>query len=166
MALSSKTIAIRGLLIALAMVLSWIEARFAFAMMVPGMKLGLTNIVVLVALYKLSEKDAIFINVVRILLVGITFGNMFSFMYSLAGGVLSCVVMIIAKKYVKLSMITVSVLGGVFHNVGQIIVAMVVMNTVHVVYYLAILWVSGIVAGIVVGVLSGQVVKRIPDLTI
>lgn len=164
--MSTRKISIYGLLVALAMVLSWIESRFGFTMMVPGMKLGLTNLVVLLALYKIGYKDAIIINFIRILLVSMTFGNMFSFFYSLAGGLLSGIVMIILKKTDKVNLVTVSVMGGIFHNVGQILVAMVVMNTVHIAYYLAVLWVSGIVAGVIIGILSAQIVRRIPELNI
>ena len=159
---SIRDITLRALLVALAMVLSWIEAQIHLSVMVPGMKIGLTNLVVMVALYKMSEKDAIFINVIRILLVSITFGNMFSFMYSLAGGLLSGIVMIILKKTGKLSMTFVSVAGGIAHNIGQIIVAMFVMKTTALLYYLMVLWASGIVAGIVIGVVSAEVVRRIP----
>lgn len=160
----TKKIAIYGMLVALAMVLSWVESCFAFAMIMPGMKLGLTNLVVMIALYKLGNKDALIINVVRIFLVSMTFGNMFSLIYSLAGGVLSFIVMIIAKK-MKFEMTLVSVLGGIFHNVGQIIVAMIVMNTFHLIYYLLALWISGIVAGVVIGIVSAQIIKRIPDFS-
>lgn len=159
---STKKIAVRALLVALAMVLSYIESQIQFLTMVPGMKLGLTNLVVMVALYKINEKEAIIINIVRIFLVGFTFGNLFSIMYSLAGGILSGVVMILLKKTKKVSMTTVSVAGGVFHNVGQIIVAMIVMETNAILYYLLVLWITGVFAGIIIGVLSAEVVKRLP----
>ena len=155
-------IAIRALMIALAMVLSYLESQIQFFSIVPGMRLGLTNLVVMVALYRINEAEAIFMNVLRIFLVGVTFGNLFSFFYSLAGGVLSGLVMIILKRTKKLSMTTVSVMGGIFHNVGQILVAMVVLQTTSVLYYLLVLWMSGIVAGVVIGLLSAQIVKRLP----
>ena len=91
-------IASRGLLIALALVLSWVESRIPVFFAVPGMKLGLTNLVVLIALYRLGAPDALFLNIVRILLAGLTFGNLFSIVYSLAGGVLSFLVMLALKK--------------------------------------------------------------------
>ena len=100
----------------------------------------------------------------RILLVGLTFGNMFSLAYSMAGGILSGAVMIAMKKMTRASMVTVSLLGGIFHNVGQIIVAMIVLQTHSVLYYLLVLWITGIVSGIVVGLLSAQIVKRLPDI--
>ena len=161
-----RKIAIRSLLVALAMVLSYVESQMPVEAFVPGMKLGLTNLVVMVALYRLNEKEAIMINIIRIFLVGFTFGNMFSIAYSLAGGMLSGIVMIALKKTQKVSMTTVSVAGGVAHNVGQILVAMVVLETTAIVYYLLILWIAGVFAGIVIGVLSAEVTKRLPKTII
>ncbi|MCR5835133.1 MAG: Gx transporter family protein [Lachnospiraceae bacterium] len=160
--ISARKIAIRALLVALAMVLSFIESQIPIGVMVPGMKLGLTNIVVMVALYRLDEKEAIIINVIRIFLVGFTFGNLFSIAYSLAGGILSGIVMILLKKTKKVGMTTVSVAGGISHNVGQIIVAMVVMNTNAILYYLLVLWITGVFAGVAIGILSAEVIKRLP----
>ncbi len=157
----SRKLAARGMLIALAFVLSWIESQFVFVSIAPGMKLGLTNLVVLIALYKINEKEAVVINVLRILLVGMTFGNMFSFIYSLAGGLLSAAVMILMKRGKRFSKVTVSVAGGIMHNVGQIIVAMIVMKTTAVLYYVFVLWISGIVAGALVGMLSAGILKHL-----
>ncbi|MBE5959536.1 MAG: Gx transporter family protein [Lachnospiraceae bacterium] len=159
---SARKTAIRALLVALAMILSYIESQVPVGFMVPGMKIGLTNLVVMVALYKLNEKEAIIINIVRIFLVGFTFGNLFSIVYSLAGGILSGVVMIILKRTQKVGMTTVSVAGGVSHNVAQIIVAMIVMETNAILYYLLVLWISGVFAGVVIGILSAEVIKRLP----
>jgi heptaprenyl diphosphate synthase len=158
---TNKT-ALRGLLVAVAMVLSWVEAQIPAFFAVPGIKLGLTNLVVLVALYCLSEKDALAINVVRIVLVGCTFGNLFSLLYSMAGGVLSGVTMILLKKNNRFSIATVSVSGGIMHNVGQILVAMIVLETKSLLYYLPVLWLSGIAAGLVIGLVGKEVVKRLP----
>lgn len=168
MQLQNKTykISLRGLLIALAFVLAWIESQFVFVSIAPGMKLGLTNLVVLVALYKINAREAVFINVLRILLVGLTFGNMVSFAYSIAGGLLSAAVMIAMKKADKFNVVTVSVAGGIMHNIGQIIVAMIVMSTTSVIYYVFILWISGIVAGAFVGLLSAQVIKHLKKVEI
>ena len=143
-------IASRGLLIALALVLSWAESQIPVFFAVPGMKLGLTNLVVLIALYRLGAPDALFLNIVRILLAGLTFGNLFSMIYSLAGGVLSFLVMFLLKKTGRFHMVTVSIAGGVFHNVGQVIVAMLVLSSGYVAYYLPVLWISGIAAGAVI----------------
>lgn len=157
-------IASRGLLIALALVLSWVESQIPVFFAVPGMKLGLTNLVVLIALYRLRPADALLLNALRILLVGLSFGNLFSMVYSLAGGVLSFLVMLLLKKAGRFHMITVSIAGGVFHNVGQVIVAMLVLSSGYVAYYLPVLWVSGIAAGAVIGLISGQIVNRLPSL--
>jgi len=159
--MNTKKIAYLGLLIALAFVFSYIEFLIPVNIGVPGAKLGLANLVIIVALYTLSEKDAFVLSMVRIVLVGFTFANLASMLYSLAGGVLSYVAMIIAKKTNKLSITGVSVLGGVFHNIGQIIMAIWVVKTVSLVYYLPVLMVSGIVAGVAIGILGSMVTKRI-----
>lgn len=160
----TQKIALWGLLVAVAMVLSWVEAQIPAFFAVPGIKLGLTNLVVLAALYCLSEKDAVLINLLRILLVGFTFGNMFSLLYSIAGGLLSGLTMILIKRFGKFDITAVSVAGGIMHNVGQILVAMVVLETKSLLYYLPVLWISGIVAGLVIGLLSKEVVRRLPSL--
>ena len=162
--LRTSWIAARGLLIALALVLSWVESQIPVFFAVPGMKLGLTNLVVLIALYKMGPVDALVLNAVRILLVGLSFGNLFSMIYSLAGGVLSFLVMFLLKKTGRFHMATVSIAGGVFHNVGQVIVAMLVLSSGYVAYYLSVLWISGIAAGAVIGLISGQILKRLPSL--
>lgn len=161
---NTQKIALRGLLVAVAMVLSWVETQIPAFFAVPGIKLGLTNLVVLAALYCLSERDAVLINLLRILLIGITFGNMFSLLYSIAGGLLSGLTMILMKRLGKFDITAVSVAGGIMHNVGQIMVAMVVLETKSLLYYLPVLWISGIVAGLVIGLLSKEVVRRLPSL--
>lgn len=160
---TTQKIALRGLLVAVAMVLSWVETQIPAFFAVPGIKLGLTNLVVLAALYCLSEKDAVLINLLRILLVGFTFGNMFSLLYSIAGGLLSGLTMIMMKRFGRFDITAVSVAGGVMHNVGQILVAMVVLETKSLLYYLPVLWISGIAAGLVIGLLSKEVVRRLPS---
>lgn len=160
---TKQKVAIRGVLVALAMVLSFIESMIPPVVAVPGVKLGLTNLVVLMALYRLGERDAIIINAIRIVLVSITFGNMATFLYSIAGGAFSAIVMILLKRINRFSMIMVSVTGGVSHNVGQICVAMILLRSKALVYYLPMLWMSGIVAGVIVGFLCAKVVERLPD---
>lgn len=160
----NNQIATRAILISLALVFSWLEAHIPAFFMVPGMKLGLTNLVVLVALYKLGWKDALFINCIRIVIVGITFGNFFSMVYSLSGAIVSFIVMVSLKGLTKLNIIAISVAGGIAHNVGQILVAMFVFESAMLLYYLPFLWLSGIVAGAVIGIISGLTVKRLPDI--
>lgn len=160
----TNKLALRGLMIAAAFILSWVESQIPAFFAVPGIKLGLTNLVVLVALYCLSEKDAIWMNLLRIVLVGCTFGNMFSLLYSLAGGILSGLTMILLKRFGKFHITAVSIAGGVMHNVGQILVAMLVLETKSILYYLPVLWISGIVAGLVVGLIGKEVVQRLPKM--
>lgn len=162
--MKTKKIAYLGLLIALAFVFSYIEFLIPVNIGIPGAKLGLANLVIIVALYTLNERDAFVLSMIRIVLVGFTFANLASMLYSLAGGILSFVVMVIAKKTRKLSLTGVSVLGGVFHNVGQIIVAIWVVKTVSLIYYLPVLMVSGIAAGVAIGILGGMVTKRIKGI--
>lgn len=157
----SRKIALRGLLIATAFVLSWLEMQIPYFFTIPGIKLGLTNLPVIMALYILSPLDAFVINLLRIILVSFTFGNMSALMYSLAGGMLSFVIMLLFKCFTKFSMKFVSVLGGISHNAGQVIVAMLILNNVHIIWYLPYLWISGIVAGIIIGLLSEMITKRI-----
>ena len=155
--------ALYGLLIALALVLSFVESQIPVFFAVPGMKLGLTNLVVLTALYRMDGKSALILNLVRIVLVAFTFGNMFSMIYSLAGGMLSWIAMSLCKKTKAFSMVGVSVAGGVFHNVGQIIVAIFVLETGKLIYYLPVLMISGLAAGVLIGVIGGEIVKRLPE---
>ena len=163
MSLQNKT-ALRGLLVALAIVLSWIEAQIPYPIV--GMKLGLTNLVVLVALYRFGTKDAVAVNLIRIVLVGLTFGSMFSMLYSLAGGILSGGVMIFMKRMKVFRVVTVSLMGGIVHNVGQILVAMAVLQTGAIVSYLPVLWVSGLAAGVIVGILGDILIRRLPKIKI
>ncbi len=158
----TQRIAFLGMLIALAMILSWLESQIPPLVAIPGMKLGLTNLVVLVSLYRVGEKEALVINILRIILVGVSFGNAFSIVYSLSGGLLSGGIMLFLKRTNRFKMVTVSIAGGVFHNVGQIMVAMFLLETSALIYYLPFLWMSGIVAGVIVGEIAYQVTKRLP----
>lgn len=158
--MTTKKIAYVGLLIALAFVFSYVEFLIPVNIGVPGAKLGLANLAIIVALYTLGERDAFLLSVIRILLVGFTFGNMASMLYSLAGGILSFTAMVLAKKMKLLSLTGVSVLGGVFHNVGQIIVAILVVETASLIYYLPVLLLAGTLSGVAIGVLGAMVTKR------
>jgi heptaprenyl diphosphate synthase len=153
-----------SLLIAVALILSYVEAQIPAFFAVPGMKLGLTNLVVLVALYLMDEKSAILINLLRIVLVSVLFGNGMSLAYSVAGGLLSGLVMILLKRTGRFSIVAVSVAGGVAHNIGQILVAMVLLGTGSLAWYLLILWFTGIGAGAVIGIIGGLLCKRLETL--
>lgn len=159
--MSTKKITTIGILVALALILSYVEAQIPAFVAVPGMKLGLTNVVVLVALYMLGSGSAMIINFVRIMIVAILFGNGMSLFFSMAGGMLSTVVMILMKKTGKFSCVGVSATGGLTHNIGQILVAVFLMNTYAVSWYLPVLWMSGVFSGIVIGVIGGLVLKKL-----
>lgn len=159
----TKRIALLGLLVALAMILSYLESLLPPFVAVPGIKLGLTNVVVLVALLTLDAGAAFGVNVVRIVLVGITFGNLSAMLYALAGGLLSFLVMFLLKKSRRFGPVGISTAGGVAHNFGQILVAMFVLETDKLIYYLPVLCISGTVAGVAVGILGGMVAKRITN---
>lgn len=143
------------------MILSYVEAKLPVFFAVPGIKLGLTNIVVLLALYMMGNKSAIAINIIRIFLVSILFGTAMSLAYSLAGGLLSGLVMIALKRTGRFRMMTVSVAGAVAHNIGQILVAAFLLGTSAVLWYMLILWFAGIAGGLVIGFLGGQLCARL-----
>jgi len=159
----AKVVAEYGMLIALACVLGYIEALIPLPLPV-GVKLGLANLMTLVALYTVGGRGAAMVSLVRIILVGFTFGNMGSMLYSLAGGVFSLLIMILAKKSGWFSQIGVSVLGGVFHNIGQLTVAALVTETGGVFVYLPFLLVGGVVAGVLIGILGGIMVERVAKI--
>ena len=162
--MKTKKIVTYGILIAVALVLSYLESLIPPFFAVPGMKLGLTNLVVLIALYLMGTGSALLINILRVLLVGLLFGNLISLLYSVAGALLSWIVMLLLKRTGKFSIVTVSIAGGVFHNIGQILVAMLILRTVSIAWYLLALWVSGIVAGAVIGIIGGLVCKRLKGI--
>ena len=150
-----------GLLTALAMVLSWVESMVPLSAAAPGMKLGLANLVVVYALYRMTARDAAAVSLARVALVSATFGSAYSFAYSLAGAVLSLAVMTLLKRTGKFSIVGVSAVGGVCHNIGQILVAMAVLGTARLAWYLPGLLAAGIAAGAATGVAGGIVVSRV-----
>lgn len=149
-----------GLATAFAMVFSYIEAILPpIWSAVPGIKVGLPNIVIIVLLYKLSFKYATLVSLVRIALSALLFGTVVSLVYSLSGAILSLIIMFLLKKTNMFSIIGVSIAGGVFHNLGQILAAIIVMQTIEIGYYMIVLSISGIIAGVFVGVLGAACLK-------
>ena len=148
------------------MIMSYLEAQLPVFFAIPGMKLGLTNVVVLVALYGMGYGSAAVINLVRIVLVSMLFGNGMSLAYSLAGGILSGAVMMLLKRTNAFSMVAVSIAGGIAHNIGQILVAMLVLQTAALGWYLLVLWVSGLVSGAIIGVIGGELCRRLQKILI
>ena len=150
-----------ALMVTFALILSYIESRIPAFVAIPGIKVGLANIAVIFALYKMGIGEAIALSAVRVVLVSLLFGNPVSLIYSLAGAVLSLAVMFILKKLTPLGEVTVSVCGGVMHNVGQIVVASIILDTNVVAYYLPFLILSGTIAGVVVGAVSALLIKKV-----
>ena len=160
--MSAKKTAFYGMFLALALVAGYIEQLIPVNLGVPGVKLGLANIVTMLLLYIAGVPAACLISALRIVLSGFLFGSGFAMVYSAAGAAMSMLVMALLKKTKKFSSVGVSVAGGgIFHNVGQIIVAMLVLETKALAYYLSILILSGLAAGILIGILSGILTKRL-----
>ena len=159
---SAKKIALLGLCTAIAMVFAWIESLLPpLVAAVPGIKLGLPNIVIVFVLYRFGWREAASVSFVRIVAVSLLFGNPVTIAYSLAGGFLSLLGMTLLKKTDLLSTTGVSVAGGVLHNAGQILMAMLIMSTAGLGYYFIILAVTGTVSGIFVGLCGGFAVRRV-----
>ncbi len=160
---STKRVATYGMLIALAFIFSYIESLIPISFGVPGMKLGLANIVVLIALYLLGPKAAFVLSIVRVLLSAMTFGNMMMLWFSIAGASLAFLTMYLMKKIKGFSMIGVSIAGGVAHNIGQIVVAMIVMSEVMF-YYLFILIIGGTITGMAIGIVGAVVYSKLKPI--
>lgn len=150
----SKKISACGLLVALAMIFSYIETLIPINMGLPGMKLGIANLVIVTALYLLGPRETLLISLVRIFLVGFLFGSGMSILYSLAGGLVSFLAMMFLKRTEKFSIVGASLLGGAMHNVGQLLVAAAVVENAKIFYYLPPLLCVGCVTGILVGLLA------------
>ena len=159
----NKTIAFLGLCTTLALILAYVEALIppVFSS-IPGIKMGLPNIVIIFVLYRKGAISAACVSLLRIILVNILFGNAMAFLYSLAGAMLSLVVMIILKKVNLLSAVGISVAGGVTHNLGQVLTAMLLLETSELGYYMVVLTITGTIAGILVGLCGSILVKKIP----
>ena len=159
--MKTKKIAVLALAIALAMILSFVESQIPAFVAIPGVKIGLANIAVVFVLYKLGWKEAVLISLVRVFMVSVLFGTAVSLFYSVAGAVLSLTGMVLLRKTGLFSTVAVSVTGGVLHNVGQILMACLLLETNVIVYYLPFLILSGVIAGVVIGVDAAIMVNRV-----
>lgn len=153
-----------GVFTALALIFSYVESLIPIHFGIPGVKLGLANLIIVIALYKMSTNEAYILSVIRIVLAGFMFGNLFAILYSLAGGMLSLTIMCILKKTDKFSAYGVSMAGGVFHNVGQLLMAAIVLESVSIGYYFPVLLISGLATGFVIGVIANEMIKRLKIL--
>lgn len=151
-----------GLFAAVAIIFGYVETLVPVFAGIPGIKLGLANLVTVFLLYIYGWREAAFVSAVRIVVIGFLFGNLFSILFSLSGAALSLLVMGILKKSGGFSVAGISVAGGVSHNTGQIAVAIFVVENVRLFYYLPMLFISGLVTGLLIGFLSGEILKRVP----
>lgn len=158
----TKRLALLGLSVSIALILSYIEFLLPpIFSAVPGIKLGLANIITVYLLFSISARDAAIVSTVRVILSSLLFGTALTFIYSLAGAVLSLVTMIILKRIDFFSAVGVSIAGAVMHNVGQILTAILVLRTAEIGYYLIVLTLTGILSGVFVGILGASLVKYI-----
>ena len=157
-----KKTAFCGLMLALALIASYVESLIPVPIPVPGIKLGVANSVVLILLYYTNAKTAWGISVGRVVLSGFLFGSLSSILYSLSGAILSLLVMTLIKKRDCFTMTGVSVAGGVSHNIGQLMMAFLVLESGALWYYLPVLLVSGCVTGGLIGILGKEIFKRMP----
>lgn len=154
-------VAYLGVFLALALICSYVESLIPFYFGVPGVKLGLTNVVVVLMLYCVGTKEALIISVLRIVLAGFLFGSFFSIFYSMAGGILSFLIMYLLKKTGKFGVLPISISGGIFHNVGQLAVAAMVVENYNIFYYFPVLLIAGVVTGLLIGVAAQEMILRI-----
>ena len=164
--MSTKRLATDAMFLTLALVVSYIEVLIPVPVGIPGVKLGLANGVIMVLLFFTTWTRTLEISVIRVVLAGFLFGNPMTIAYSLAGGILSLVILGLLKKIEGFSPIGISVGGGVAHNIGQLLVAMVVVQTYQVGYYLPVLLVAGEVTGLLIGLVAKEVLKRIQGISL
>ena len=156
-----KKTAYLGVMLALALICSYVEVLIPIPLGIPGIKLGIANIVIVFALYSMGIKEAFVLSVMRVTISGFMFGNVIAIAYSLAGGLLSLLVMFLLKKTDKLSCISISIAGGIFHNIGQMIIATILVDNYYVLYYVPILMIAGFITGGCIGVVAQEVFLRI-----
>lgn len=159
---AGQSCALLGMLVALALLCSYVETLIPISFGIPGIKLGLANLVIVLALYRLGEGEALMISAARIFLAGFLFGNLASIFYSLAGGLLSLLVMVFMKKCLKMGLLPVSVAGGISHNLGQVLLAAWVVENLNLMYYMSVLFFAGTVTGALIGLVAREILKRLP----
>ena len=152
--MDAKKIPYYGLFAALAILMGYVEMMIPVPVPIPGVKLGLANVIIIIMMYFMDTKSAFFVSLIRVLLSGLLFAGFAGLLYSLAGAMCSFAVMALLKKTGKFSIVGVSLAGGVFHNVGQVAVAAMAVENVKMMYYLPFLLVSGVVTGILIGIVA------------
>ena len=164
MRIKTKKLALLGMCCAAAMILSYVESFISFG--VPGLKVGLPNIVTVFLLYKIGWKETAVVSLLRCVLTALLFGTVMSLAYSIAGAILSLAVMALLKKWNKFSEVGVSIAGGITHNAGQIIVAVAVTGVSEIAYYMPVLAVGGTLAGLVIGICGARIIGRFKKVNI
>ncbi len=159
--MKNKKLVLLSFLLCLCLILSYIDSIIPYNFVIPGIKIGLCNIAIIFTIYKFSIQEAILISLLRVLIMGILFNNGLTFLYSLAGAILSLIVMAILKKINIFDEYGVCVAGALSHNIGQLLCAYFLLNTSTIIYYLPYLLLSGFFSGILVGILSLVLIKRI-----
>ena len=157
----SNNVATTALLASLALILSYVEAIIPYTPGIPGIKLGIANLVAVVALYKLSAKHAVMLNAIRIVVAGLLFTGVFGMLYSLVGATISLVGMILLKKTELFSVTGVSMAGGFLHNIAQLLVAAAVLETTALFVYAPVLGIVGILTGILIGITARGILQKI-----
>ena len=157
---SSEKTAYYGIFAGLAIIMGWVEMMIPIPIPVPGVKLGLANVIVVMAMYYFGNKTALGISIIRIIISGLLFSGFSGFLYSMAGAILSFTVMVIAKNIFKFNIYSVSILGGICHNIGQIVVARLVVKT-NLSIYMPILIISGIITGALIGIIAKNCLNHI-----
>lgn len=158
----TKRLVLLAMLTAVAMILSYVESLLP-SVGIPGVKMGLANIAVIFALFRFGWKEAAALSLVRVVLLSLLFGSVSAMLYSLAGAVLSLAVMALLRRIDRFSTVGVSVAGGVAHNAGQILMAMLILQTKQLLGYLPVLAVSGIAGGVLTGLAAALLIRRIPE---
>ena len=161
----TRLVAISAMFAALALIFSYIEVLVPIPLPIPGIKLGLANLVIIIAIYRMGFRYSFTINMVRIVAAGLLFSGVFGMLYSLAGGILSIVVMYLLYRTNKFSMVGVSMAGGVCHNLGQLMTAVVLLENTGILSYFPVLLFSGLITGILIGILAYVIEKRLPAFT-
>lgn len=154
-----KKIAILAIFITLALILSYVDSLIPLAIMVPGIKIGLANVIIILALYTMGEKETILISITRVILSSLLFGTILTCLYSMTGAMFSFIIMLFLKKKTDLATLTISIIGAVSHNFGQITMAIFIMNTKEIIYYLPILIITGVISGMLIGIFANVLIQ-------
>ncbi|MBR6222567.1 MAG: Gx transporter family protein [Lachnospiraceae bacterium] len=160
----SKRVALTGVMVALSMLLSYLETLIPLNIGIPGVKLGLANVVVIALIEKLPFGNLFLISTIRVLLSALLFGNSATLLFSVSGAVLSLIVMFVLKRSEKFSSVGISIAGGVSHNIGQLLVAAFLSGSMRIVYYIPALLLSGIITGLIIGIFGAYIGKRLKEV--